>query len=64
MPSNCISRVREFLSYVVDDISALDLIDKLLAYDPKQRITADNALPHDYFYSIHPSAPLNTSTLL
>ena len=63
MPSNYKRRVRESLSYVVDEVNALDLIDKLLVCDPKQRITVDEALSHEYFHSIPPPAPLNTSNL-
>lgn len=33
------------------DPLAADLIDKLLTLDPKKRITAIEALEHDYFYS-------------
>ncbi len=37
---------------------ALDLIDKLLTLDPKQRIDADNAVSSDFFYSEPPLADL------
>ena len=63
MPSNYKRRVRESLSYVVNEVTALDLIDKLLVCDPKQRITVDEALSPEYFHPIPPSATLNTSTL-
>ncbi|KAI7881732.1 kinase-like domain-containing protein [Mucor mucedo] len=37
--------------YISFDPVAADLIDKLLVLDPKKRLTATEALDHDYFYS-------------
>ena len=33
--------------------SAIDLIDKMLAFDPSNRITVDEALSHPYLASLH-----------
>lgn len=33
------------------DVTALDLIDKLLTLDPNKRLDADEALNHDFFWS-------------
>lgn len=51
-------RLREELSKVIKDENAIDLIEKLLALHPKKRISAHEALDHDYFWSDPlPSAP-------
>ena len=44
-------------------VNSLDPIDKLIVCDPKQRITVDEALSHEYFHSIPPPAPLTTCNL-
>lgn len=41
------SRLRQF----VRDIRGLDLIDRLMEYDPKSRLDANAALDHYFFYS-------------
>ena len=43
-------KVRERLEVIVGDRHAVDLIDKLLVLDPKQRIDSDSALNHDFFW--------------
>ena len=35
------------------DENAIDLLEKMLVYDPKARITAENALEHPYFEHFH-----------
>jgi cyclin-dependent kinase 9 len=51
-------RVRDRLKPYIQEPLALDLIDKLLTLDPKQRIDADNAVSSDFFYTDPPIADL------
>lgn len=51
LPSGQKRRVKERLRMYVKDPLALDLIDKLVSLDPSQRMDADTALNHDYFWS-------------
>lgn len=51
LPANQKRRVKERLRSYVKDPLALDLIDKMLTIDPGQRIDADTALNHDFFWS-------------
>ena len=44
-------RVKERLKSYVGDAHALDLIDKMLLLDPKQRLDSDSALNHDFFWT-------------
>ncbi|CAB3996867.1 mitochondrial-processing peptidase subunit alpha-like [Paramuricea clavata] len=44
-------RVKERLKTYVGDANALDLIDKMLSLDPKQRLDSDAALNHDFFWT-------------
>lgn len=42
--------MREYAKYMVNlEESGLDLLYKLLTYDPTQRISAIQALKHEYF---------------
>jgi cyclin-dependent kinase 9 len=43
--------VKERLGESIKDANALDLIDKLLTLDPKQRIDSNEALDHDFFWT-------------
>src|SRR5690349_16912102 len=43
------NRIREIFSGKIDPY-ALDLICKMLTLDPEQRVTASQALDHDYFW--------------
>lgn len=58
LPTGRTRKVRERLKGYINEPLALDLIDKLLTLDPKQRIDADNAASSDFFYSDPPIADL------
>ena len=53
--SNLPSKPRVSLSKVLpySNLLAIDLIEKMLEIDPKQRITAEEALKHPYFTDIY-----------
>ncbi|CAF1059960.1 unnamed protein product [Didymodactylos carnosus] len=53
-------KIRELMHPYTFDASTLDLIDKLLTLDPKQRIDADLAMSHDFFYNDPPASELGT----
>ncbi|EAT34787.1 AAEL013002-PA [Aedes aegypti] len=44
-------KVRDRLRPYVKDPNGVDLLDKLLILDPKERIDADSALNHDFFWT-------------
>lgn len=56
---NAMSRFKDFEkrdwfeSYPRATPEALDLLDKMLAFDPEDRITMEEALEHSYFSSLH-----------
>jgi len=50
LPKNQKRKVKDRLKAYVRDQYALDLLDKLLNLDPKQRLNSDNALNHDFFW--------------
>ncbi|VDL86865.1 unnamed protein product [Schistocephalus solidus] len=58
LPLDIKRHVKERLKPKVSSHSAIDLIDKLLVLDPNKRITADDALSHDYFYEDPPPGDL------
>ena len=51
-------KIRDRLRNYVKDQHSIDLIDKLLALDPQQRVAADEALNHDFFWSDPLPTPL------
>lgn len=42
--------MKDRLTPYIRDLHALDLLDKCLTLDPEQRIDADAALAHDFFW--------------
>lgn len=50
LPKGQKRKVKERLKAYVRDQYALDLLDKLLTLDPRQRYDSDNALNHDFFW--------------
>ena len=51
LPKGQKRKVKDRLKPYVRDQYALDLLDKLLSLDPTQRLDADNALNHDFFWT-------------
>jgi cyclin-dependent kinase 9 len=51
-------RVQDWMEPYLEEPLALDLIEKLLTLDPKQRIDVDTALALDFFYFEPPLADL------
>jgi cyclin-dependent kinase 9 len=51
LPKGQKRKVCERLRAYVRDQFALNLLDRLLVLDPRQRIDADNALNHDFFWT-------------
>lgn len=58
LPTGRGRKVRDRLKPFINETMALDLIDKLLTLDPKQRIDADSAVSSDFFYCGAPVADL------
>ncbi len=51
-------RVKERIQPYIKDPYALDLLDRLLTLDPKQRIDSDESLNHDFFWTEPLPTPL------
>ena len=51
LPKGRKRKVKDRMKNYVRDEHALDLVDKLLCIDPAQRIDADYALDHDFFWN-------------
>ena len=62
LPKGQKRKVKDRLKVYVRDQYALDLLDKLLTLDPKQRIDSDDALNHDFFWTT--PMPLDLSRML
>jgi cyclin-dependent kinase 9 len=60
LPLNERRKVQDRMKPYIQEPLALDLIDKLLTLDPKQRIDADNAVSSDFFYSEPPLGDLKS----
>ena len=46
------TELRKWLSFLPEKEKALDLLKNMLHYDPDERISAENALKHDYFKNL------------
>jgi serine/threonine protein kinase len=51
----------QLLPPMANDAYALDLLNRLLQYQPERRISAEEALMHPYFNSLHQSAAAQQS---
>ena len=58
LPQGQKRKVKERLRPYVQDMHGLDLLDKLLALDPKERMDSDMALNHDFFWLDPPPCEL------
>lgn len=62
LPKNYRRRVKDRLKPYIRDEEALDLLDRFLTLNPNNRIDADNALNHEFFWS--DPMPENLSRML
>ena len=52
LPTQKRRRVMKYLTSIIpDDVHAVNLCDQMLRLDPSERIDADKALDHDFFYT-------------
>jgi renal tumor antigen len=52
-PAYILEKFKSKASHMEFDFPPIDLLYRLLAYDPADRITADEALKHEYFAELH-----------
>lgn len=52
LPKKYVRQIEERFRKTIRNQEALDVIDKLLVLDPEKRISANDVLDHDFFFSI------------
>ncbi|GMT03928.1 hypothetical protein PENTCL1PPCAC_26102 [Pristionchus entomophagus] len=55
LPQNLKRKISERLGCIIQDVNAIDLIDRLMTLNPKKRGSAEEALDHTFFFTApHP----------